>query len=144
MQLADSSIDRPVPVPDEVSEGFWEAVKEHGDLRIQQCDQCAAYYHPPVPQCFTCLTSGLAFVPVSGRGEVAGWTVMYEKLVAGFEGQVPYIGVLVALDEDPEVQLAANLIDADPTAVHVGMKVTAVFETIRDGWVLPQFTPSES
>src|SRR5581483_5813733 len=56
---------RPVPVPDDSTEGFWEAARR-GVLALQHCPVCGSYQHPPQPICLRCHATALEFAPVSG------------------------------------------------------------------------------
>jgi uncharacterized OB-fold protein len=62
-------------------------------------------------------------------------------MVPGFDGT--YIVALVTPEEvdDDSVRLATNLPGCSPDDVHIGMRVTAVFDEVRPGVWLPQFAP---
>jgi uncharacterized OB-fold protein len=130
---------RPVPVPDESTQGFWEAARR-GVLAIQHCPACGNYQHPPQPICLKCHASALEFAPVSGEGIVYSWTVMHERRVAGFEDAAPYTVVVVRLAEQPDLHLVTNWpADAPPPALDQPVSVT--FERLDDTISLPQFRP---
>ena len=42
----DQKYDRPVPVPDEMTAGFWAAVGRH-ELSFQRCERYMPYYYIP-------------------------------------------------------------------------------------------------
>jgi hypothetical protein len=48
-----------------------------------------------------------------------------------FAGHVPFVAALVALDEDPAVRLATNLVDCDPAALDFDLPVRVVFRPLR-------------
>jgi uncharacterized OB-fold protein len=117
---------------------FWEAARE-GRLVIQRCGECGHYNHPPRTACDACLSTSLAFEPVSGRGAVWSFTVMHQKSVAGFEDAVPYLTALVELEEQPLLLLVSNLPGADPATLRIGDRVHVAFEPLGEGQMLPQF-----
>lgn len=55
---------------------------------------------------------------------------------------VPYVLALVALDEQHDVRLVANITHCDPNEVTFGMPVEVYFEPHEDLWV-PLFRSAE-
>jgi uncharacterized OB-fold protein len=131
---------RATPAISDLTRPFWDAARE-GRLAVQRCLDCAYYNHPPRETCDRCLSTRLAFHAVSGLGRVWSFTVMHQKSVAGFEEAVPYLTALVELDEQPLLLLVTNLPGADPATVRIGDRVHVVFESLPDGFSLPQFAP---
>jgi hypothetical protein len=77
-------------------------------------------------------------------GTVYEYSIMRQARVMGLEGLVPYTCVIVEIDEEPAVFIAANLIGISPDEVRVGMRVKVRFEPVGDGEMyLPQFVPAE-
>ena len=134
---------KPAPVPDRYSAPFWEAARRH-ELALQRCDGCGAFQHPPGPVCRRCAGEELRFARVSGRGSVYSFTVTHRNFVPGFEAEVPFAIALVAIEEQPDVRLLANLRDCELDAIEVGMRVEIAFEDRGDGTALPQFRPAGS
>lgn len=128
---------RPLPAPDQLTEPFWESARVK-QLRIQRCSACGYYNHPPKPLCDRCSSPELTFEAVSGRGRVYSYTVMHQRNIAGFEDQVPYVNLLVELDEQPQLLLVSNL-SGEGSNVAIGKPVQVTFETVAAGVVLPQF-----
>lgn len=128
-------MDKPVPVPDEISRFYWDAAKA-GQLSVQRCSTCRRYLFPPSVACPRCLTETLVPTPVSGRGRVHAFTVARQAFDPSF--QVPYVLALVEIDEDPDVRILTNLVQSDPAAVTGGAAVEVVFER-RAETALPQF-----
>jgi len=129
---------KPIPVGDELSRPFWDAVKEHR-LSIQQCGSCGYYNHPPRLFCDACLAQELSFVPVSGRGTIYTYTVMHQRDVAGFEEEAPFINIVVELTEQPQLLMVSNLPISERPKVKIGAPVEVYFEDRGDGVVIPQF-----
>jgi uncharacterized OB-fold protein len=132
---------RPTPVVTDLTRPFWDATRE-GRLAIQRCEDCAYYNHPPKASCDRCQSTRLVFADVSGMGAVWTYTVMYQKSVAGFEDDVPYVTALVELDEQPMLLLVTNLRGVAPGDLRTGMRVRVTFEALEDGNMLPQFDPA--
>lgn len=132
------SSEKPIPVADELSQPFWDAAREHR-LVAQRCGDCGYYNHPPRPACDRCSSQKLEFAPLAGRGKVYTYTVMHQRNVAGFEGEVPYVNILVELDEQPMLFMVSNLPHVELDKVHIGGRVEVWFEDRGSGLALPQF-----
>jgi len=133
-----SSPQRPRPAVTDLTRPFWEAARE-GRLVIQRCHACGYYNHPPRQECDKCLSTDLAFEPVSGLGRVYSYTVMYQKNVQGFEDHLPYLTALVELDEQPMLLLVTNLPGAVADDSLLDARVRVEFERVDDEITLPQF-----
>jgi acetyl-CoA acetyltransferase len=53
----------------------------------------------------------------------------------------PFVVAVVALEEDPSIRLTTNVVNCEPEDVHVGMRMSVVFEHVEDVWV-PLFEPT--
>jgi len=129
-----------LPAVDDLSRPFWEAAKQHR-LVIQQCGQCGYFNHPPRPVCDACLSQQLAFTPVSGKGTIYTFSVMYQPNIAGFEDQIPYLNILVELDEQPRLFVVSNWPGSERNKVKIGGRVEVYFEDVNEEISLPQFRP---
>ncbi len=85
------------------------------------------------------MTIDLAFEPVSGRGAIYSYTIMYHAGDKRFAPVVPYASIIVELDDAPGALLAGNLLDAPYTEAKVGRRVEVTFEPLNDDITLPQF-----
>src|SRR5437762_8490838 len=139
MAMSDwSQVTRPIPVPNEWTKPFWDAAKR-GVLELQRCQACRRFQHPPYPTCVNCMAIDLAFEPVSGKGAIYTYTIMYHAGDKRFAAAVPYASIIVELDDAPGALLAANLLEAPYTEAKVGRRVEGVFEPLNDDITLPQF-----
>jgi uncharacterized OB-fold protein len=129
---------RPLPAPDELTRPFWEAARQH-QLVVQQCSACSYFNHPPRTVCDACQSQTLAFVPVSGKGTVYTFSIMYQQNIAGFEQQVPYVNLLVELDEQPQLFMVTNLPGTERDKVKIGGRVEVYFEDVNEEITLPMF-----
>ena len=129
---------KPLPAIDDLTRPFWQAAAQH-QLVIQCCQDCRYFNHPPRPLCDACLSQRLEFVPVSGRGTVYSYTIMHQPNIAGFEKEVPYINLLVELDEQPHLFMVSYLPLSEQSKIRIGGQVEVTFEKIDDEVTLPQF-----
>ncbi|MEW6299567.1 MAG: OB-fold domain-containing protein [Thermodesulfobacteriota bacterium] len=130
--------ERPRPVVDDLSRPFWEAAKQR-QLVVQRCQACGHFNHPPRPACDACLSQQLRFEPVSGRGTIYSFTVMHQPNVAGFEEQLPYLNILVELEEQPLLFMVSNRPIGERETVRIGARVEVYFEEVDAELTLPQF-----
>ena len=94
-----TGVARPLPVPDEQSAPYWDAAAE-GVLTMAGAPGAAPFAHPPTSSARTAAhRPGFAFEPVSGRGRVRSWTVVRQSFLPGFDDDLPFVLVDVALDE---------------------------------------------
>ncbi len=142
---ADPSRMFPVPVPDADTQPFWDGCRS-GELRIQRCASCAKWLWQPRPICSSCQSPDPVWTKVSGDGFVASWTVMRPPTLPAFADRVPYVLLLVELDEG--VRLVGYLVDRDgrllrsdgeAEAVAIGRRVSVRFHD-QAGVVLPSWT----
>jgi hypothetical protein len=131
---------RPLPMPDELTEPFWAAVRDHR-LDIQRCAACARWNHAPTLQCPACGSDALRFETVSGRASLYSWTILHDAPAPGFAGLLPLIVAIVALEEGP--LMVANLSGTGEEALRLGLKLEARFEDVGADCTLPCFVPAE-
>lgn len=128
-----------IPQENELTRPYWEAARQHR-LVIQKCNACGHRWHPPLPICPACHAKDYTWTPVSGRGVVYSYTVVHHPAHVAVADKVPYVVILVDLEEGPRV--VSNIRNCDPEALAVGMPVSLIFEEIAEGVVLPQFEPA--
>lgn len=127
---------RPAPTPDETE--FWQSGAD-GQLRLQRCNACTRWQHPPNPVCHQCLSRDLSFAPVSGNGTVYSATVNHQPWLPHLSE--PYAVIVVELDEQPGLRFLSRMVDTADTAI--GMRVRVVFEPLGDGLFAPLFTAAK-
>jgi uncharacterized OB-fold protein len=135
-RTVDANAPRIIPELDDVNREFWTGGAD-GRLRIQRCDACARYVHPPQPSCLDC-GGGLHYEAVSGNGTVYTFTVNHQPYHP--DVQVPYVVALVELAEQADVRLVTNIVNTDVDTVTIGMPVRVAFEQHGDAYV-PVFEP---
>jgi uncharacterized OB-fold protein len=99
-----------------------------GALALQQCAVCGVVQHPPEEMCRTCGSMTFTTRVVAPVGTVYSYTVVRHAVNAVLEAAVPYVVVLVSLDELPEVRVVGNLLDTTPEEVTIGMAVETVWQ----------------
>jgi len=87
-----------------------EALKENKLLGLK-CQDCGAITVPPKMVCQKCTESNLEVIALKGTGKIQTFTTV-NVASEGREGEVPYIIVLVGLDEGPWIM--GNLTGIDP------------------------------
>ncbi|HEX2827487.1 MAG TPA: OB-fold domain-containing protein [Burkholderiales bacterium] len=137
-----TQVTRPIPVPNEWTRPFWDAAKE-GRLALQRCQSCRQFQHPPYATCVNCVSTDLKFEPVSGKGSIYAYTIMYHTGDKRFAPAVPYASIIVELDDAPGALLAGNLLDAEYTEAKVGKRVEVTFQRLNDDFTLPQWRPAQ-
>jgi uncharacterized OB-fold protein len=128
----------PIPVPDELTAGFWEHTKRH-ELAFQRCQECGRFAHVPVTVCPRCQNRDAekyAYEVVAGRGTIVNWTVIRDHMVAGFEQSGPITHVLVRLEEQDDLMYPATLVgDLDELALDAPVRV--LFRDVTDEITIP-------
>ena len=114
-----SQATRPIPVPNEWTQPFWDAAKQ-GILALQHCQSCGKFQHPPYATCVNCMSIDLAFEPVTGEGSIYSYTIMYHGGDKRFSAVIPYASIIVELDAAKGALLVGNLLDAPYTEAKVG------------------------
>lgn len=129
-----------IPALDPDNTAFWTGGK-HGQLLICHCHQCHTYHHPPTPHCSNCGNDVMAFVPVSGEGQIISYTVNWQPW-SGLQ-DIPFILVVIELKEQKGLWLMSNLVRCSTDQVTIGMCVTVDFIAHPQGIWLPVFHPKE-
>jgi hypothetical protein len=130
---------KPLPRPAPESVPFWEAAKNHR-LELPRCNACGQFWFPPSQSCPHCLAADFAWTPVSGRGTVFSFVVFHRVYHPAYEGDVPYVVALIALEEGP--RMLSNVVGIPPDQVRCDMPVKVVFDDVTEGVALPKFTPA--
>jgi uncharacterized OB-fold protein len=87
-----------------------EALKENKLLGLK-CKECGTITVPPMMVCRQCASPDMEIIELKGRGKIQTFATV-NVAPEGREAEVPYIIVLVELDEGP--WLMGNLTGVDP------------------------------
>ena len=131
---------RLIPPSTEMTQPYWDAARRE-ELVVQQCEDCDGHLFPPRAHCPACGSPRLAWLPVSGRGEIYTYTLAHRPPHPVLAEQCPIAIAVVELEEGP--RMISNVIDCAPGDLAVGMPVQVAFEAIDDSDVaLPVFRPA--
>ncbi len=130
---------KPLPVIDEESRPWWEALQRH-ELYVQKCRDCGDLRYYARAFCTQCLSPRTEWVRSSGRGKVYTFTATYQNQAPGFRESLPYIMAYVELDEG--LKMLTNLVDCRPEEVRIGMPVEVVYEDVTPEVTLAKFRPA--
>ncbi len=131
-------MEKPLPIPTPVTQPFWDALAE-GRVELQHCDDCAKYIYYPRTHCPGCLSRDLEWREVSGNGVVHTYTVARRPTAPPWAEDLPQLIAVVELDEGP--RLTTELVNVEPDAIEVNMRVKPVFRSVGEATLL-LFEPS--
>ena len=127
-----------IPVPDALSQPFWDAVNEKR-LVLQHCTACASSsIHRNRP-------ARSAGPPDNwsgkrcGKGHIATYIVIEDGRLNRRMPDQPYNLALITLDEDPTVNFYSNLPGTPPYEVPVGAAVEVTFEEVAPGQLIHEW-----
>jgi uncharacterized OB-fold protein len=126
--------ERPMPAPNPLTAGFWEAARRH-ELVLQRCE-CGHYRHYPQLLCPVCRSANWTWARVSGRGTVYTFTVTHRPFHPAWADKVPYAVATVELEEG--VRMVSDLPPEDTEAVRIGASVEVFFDD-EGSVTLPRF-----
>ncbi len=126
-----------IPVPDEVSKPFWDAVNQKR-LVLQYCPTCKKLQYPPKKTC-SCGSDKLEWKEVSGRGHISTYLVIEDGRLARRIPDQPYNLALITLDEDPKINFYSNLPGVPVDKVPTGAAVEVMFEEVAPGQLIHEW-----
>lgn len=129
---------KPLPEMEFEEKPYWESLKQHA-MKIQQCDACGKWCFLPRARCPHCMSTSLAWKPVSGRGKVYATTTQHYPPSPGFKDDVPFNISLVELDEG--VRMMTNVVGCPVENVKIGMRVEVVYDDVTKDITLAKFKP---
>lgn len=119
------------PIPEDVDRGFFEAANQDR-LVIQNCTACNRLQHPPQPACGNCGSGDhLEWKPMSGKGTIYSYAVVYDSPVASLQADQPYNCAIIALDEDPGIKMLSHLPGTPVDEVPMDAPVRAIFQATQ-------------
>ncbi len=148
MSDLDPTLAFPVPVPDSDTQAWWDACARR-ELMVQRCESCGQWIWQPRPLCWKCQTPDPVWKRVSGEGFAASWMVMRPPTLPAYADLVPYVILLVELDEG--VRMVGYLVDdagevlktdGEAEGIRIGTRVSLRFHD-QAGTLLPSWTPVE-
>ncbi len=128
----------PYPTPEYGAEPYWQEANEER-LVMQKCDACHKFRWTPSPLCTFCGDDGYTWEQLSGKGKIVTWTVITHPIHPAAVDKVPYVVVIVELNEQPGLRMISNLIDVDHDQIDFDAPVEVMFERHPSGQKLPMF-----
>ena len=141
----------PKPIPDADTQPFWDGVAQ-GELRVPRCSACGHWIWQPRPLCPRCRAGDPSWIVLSGAGRVASWTVLHPPVLPVWAEKLPFVLLLVELDDAPGVRMVGQLVDADGTllqtdgtaeGIDFGVPVALRWREDEAGQILPAWTPAD-
>jgi len=138
----------PKPVPDRDTQPFWDAVTEHR-LVVQRCSECGRWIWQPQPICPTCHAAEPVWTGVSGDARMVSWTVLHPPVLTAWQDKLPFVILLVELDDAPGVRMIGQLVndagellqtDGGPEGIDFGARVSLRWRVDEAGQTLPAWT----
>lgn len=127
----------PLPQQTVETEPYWDAAAE-GTLLLQRCDDCTKFQYPYRGFCCHCWSDNVKDFPSSGEGVVWTQSAVYFNRSVGASGEPYSVGVV---ELEGGVRVISNIINVDPTEVHIGMPVSVTFARAANGQAIPVFEP---
>ncbi|WP_164478356.1 Zn-ribbon domain-containing OB-fold protein [Mycolicibacterium stellerae] len=124
------------PLADADSAPWWDAL-ERGQLLIQCCTGCQRLRWPARAICNDCGSFEWRWIPATGRGTIASWTVTHRSAPAD---ATPTVVVMVRLDDQDDIFMP-GFVDGpdDGSGLSIGLPVNVGFDEVAvgsDGWRL--------
>jgi uncharacterized OB-fold protein len=119
----------PIPSPerDGLSKPYWDGLKA-GRLLIQRCSGCGIWQWGPEWICHSCNGFDLGWEEVRAEGRIYSWERVWHAVHPALKTAVPYLVVLVELEEAKSVRLIGNLLGDPRQEVSIGTEVVGEFE----------------
>jgi uncharacterized OB-fold protein len=127
---------KPIPKPTPETEPFWAGCAK-GELHLQHCTSCDHVQYPPRKLCSGCFSPDVEWRRASGRGRIRSWSTVVAPGAPGFESEIPFISVLIKLDEGPT--MLSVLRDCEAEDVDFELPVEVVFEQRSEEIFVPYF-----
>lgn len=109
-----------------------------GKLMASHCVDCGNLHLPPRAICPHCHSTNLEWVETSGKGKLAGFTVVYIAptfmVEQGYGRDRPYVSGIVELEEGVKISARITGFDANqPETIQVGAPLVVDFITTGEG-----------
>ena len=103
-----------------------------GCLTLQRCQDCQHVQHPPEDVCEACQGFELGWFESAGAGSAESAIVVHHAVHPGLNDHVPYVVVLVSVDDAPGVMVTGNVVNRPPHEVEIGDRVRVTLEEAVD------------
>jgi uncharacterized OB-fold protein len=127
----------PLPQPDSASAPFWAGCAEQR-LLIPRCMSCGWFQSPPRVLCRHCRGAKFVWRQSQGLGRVYTYTIAHHPASPALRDELPYVIVVVELEDCGGARLISNLVGEDAGAVSIGAPVRVLWDNAAGAW-LPRF-----
>ncbi len=115
---------------------YWEGLRS-GKLLIQKCEACGNWQWPAVYRCSDCGRWDPPWVETAKKGTLFSWTRTWQNFPGLEPLGLPFISVLVSLDEAGGHRLMGTLA-GDDANIAIGKPVTGeIIERTLHGQAMP-------
>jgi uncharacterized OB-fold protein len=116
---------------------FNQYLAEH-KLMTVKCMKCGGVYAPPRAICPKCHSEEMEWVEASGKGKLAGFTIIYSgptfMVEQGFDKKNPYVSGIVELEEGTFISARITGLDmSKPAEIKVGTPLSVDFVEFGEG-----------
>ena len=116
---------------------FDQYLAEH-KLMAARCTKCGGVYAPPRAICPKCRSEEMEWVETSGRGKLAGFTIIYSgptfMVEQGFDRKNPYVSGIVELEEGGFISARITGLDiSKPAEIRIGTPLSVDFVEFGEG-----------
>jgi hypothetical protein len=127
-----------VPVPDELSKPFWDAVQEKR-LVAQHCTACNRLQYPPRAACLDCGGNSLDWQEVEGKGHILTLGVLEDSHMPVRAADQPLNLAVITLDQEPRINYYSNLPGSPVRQVPLGSAVEVTFVEGPDSFLIHEW-----
>jgi len=113
---------------------FFNKLKQEKKLLGIRCPKCNIIYVPPKGTCGYCFSKLEEWVELGNKGTVVTYTITYYPLSI-HPVEEPLVYGVIQLD-GADTGLVHLISEIEPSKVHIGMRVEAVFKEQREGNIL--------
>ena len=121
----------PTPNPTGTSAPHWQAARE-ARLALPYCESCVRFHWPVRARCPEC-RGAVTWRNACGLGRIATFSILRRAVNPELADDAPYAVAFVDLDEG--VRIFANIVEVQPDALSIGMRVRCKFECALDAAV---------
>jgi uncharacterized OB-fold protein len=130
----------PTVLPSPDAAPYWEAARRH-ELVLPYCEAGDGFFFYPRTACPTCGSRDLGWRRASGRGRIHSFCIQHANRLPGLSDAVPFVTIIVELEEGPRMMSILVEVEPDPTHVRCELPVEVAFLDLDDGQALPVFRP---
>jgi hypothetical protein len=123
-----------------ITEPFWQAAKR-SRLAVPRCADCGHFRMPPTPFCPNCQSENVDWATLHGSAVLFSFAIVNRSPFPDVP-DFTYVPAIVDLPDAPAARLVSNIVDADVSDIHIGMRLQVAFHPISDGWQVPVFRPA--